>query len=173
MTFVVGRRIGIAFDVVVGLLLDNPGDAVYGAIAVGALLAAESARRETYVRTVTAVVITLLLYWLAHSYADLAGQRLRAGDRLSARRFISTMVHEFPILLGAILPLITILLCWSGGVSLSGAVTAAVWTSASIVLLIELVAAIRAQLRGLPLLVQALTGAGLGSLIIVLRGLLH
>ena len=41
----------------------NPGRLVYGTIAVGALLAAESARQETYVETVFAVAITLLLYW--------------------------------------------------------------------------------------------------------------
>src|ERR1035441_8833725 len=46
----------------------NPGRLVYGTIAVGALLAAESARQETYVETVFAVAITLLLYWLAHSF---------------------------------------------------------------------------------------------------------
>lgn len=52
---------------IIALILENPGDAIYGAIAVGVLLAAETPRRETYARTVAAVTITLLLYWLAHS----------------------------------------------------------------------------------------------------------
>jgi hypothetical protein len=46
----------------------EPRDAIYGAIAVGALLAAETPRRETYAMTVAAAIITLLLHWLAHSY---------------------------------------------------------------------------------------------------------
>jgi uncharacterized membrane protein YadS len=50
---------------ILALILENPGDAVCGAIAVGALLAAETPRQETYAKTIAAVIITLLLYWLA------------------------------------------------------------------------------------------------------------
>jgi hypothetical protein len=98
---------------IIALILENPGDAIYGAIAVGALLAAETPRRETYAKTVAAVVITLLLYWLAHSYAELAGERLRSGARLNARGLLATL-----------------LICWIAGTGLSAAVLAAVWTSA-------------------------------------------
>jgi hypothetical protein len=52
---------------IIALILENPGDAVHGAIAVGALLAAETPRRETYAKTAAAVVITLVLCWLAQS----------------------------------------------------------------------------------------------------------
>ena len=64
---------------IIALILENPGDTIYGAIAVGALLAAETPRRETYAKTVAAVIITLVLCCLAPSYADLAGERLRSG----------------------------------------------------------------------------------------------
>ncbi len=158
---------------ITALVLDNPGDAVYGAIAVGALLAAESPRRETYAKTVAAVVITLLLYWLAHSYADLAGERLRSGARLTTGRLLGTMLHELPILIGAAIPMATLLICWIAGAGLSGAVFAAVWTSAGIVLVIELAAGLRGRLRGRQLLAQAVVGALLGPLIILLRGVLH
>jgi hypothetical protein len=155
------------------LILDNPGDAVYGAIAVGALLAAETPRQETYAKTIAAVVITLLLYWLAHSYADLAGERLQSGGRLTARGLLATMLRELPILIGAAIPLVTLLLCWIAGTGLSAAVFAAVWTSAGIILAIELAAGLRGHLRGRQLFSQALVGAFLGSLIILLRGVLH
>lgn len=126
---------------IIALILENPGDAIYGAIAVGALLAAETPRRETYAKTVAAVVITLLLYWLAHSYADLTGERLRSGARLTARGLLATMLRELPILLA------TLLICWIAGTGLSAAVLAAVWTSAGIVLAIELAAGLRGRLR--------------------------
>lgn len=158
---------------IVALILNNPGDAVYGAIAVGALLAAETPRRETYPKTIAAAVITLVLYWLAHSYADLAGERLRSGARLTVRGLLTTMLHEVPILLGAAIPLVTLLICWIAGTGLSTAVAAAVWTSGGIVLAIELAAGVRGRLRGWQLLSQALVGAFLGSLIILLRGVLH
>ena len=110
------------------LILENPGDAVYGAIAVGALLAAETPRQETYAKTIAAVIITLLLYWLAHSYADLAGERLRSGGRLTARGLLATMLRELPILIGAATPLVALLLCWIAGTGLSAAVFAAAVT---------------------------------------------
>ena len=76
-----------------GLVLNNPGSAIYGTIAVGALLAAESVRRETYGKNIEAVVITLLIYWLAHAYADLAAERLRSGARLTIGRQQRELVH--------------------------------------------------------------------------------
>jgi hypothetical protein len=158
---------------ILALILENPGDAVYGAIAVGALLAAETPRQETYAKTIAAVIITLVLYWLAHSYADLAGERLRSGGRLTAQALLATMLRELPILIGAAIPLVTLLLCWIVGTGLSAAVLAAVWTSAGIILGIELAAGLRGRLRGRQLLSQALVGALLGSLIILLRGVLH
>jgi len=157
----------------VALILRNPRDLVYGVIAVGAMLAAESAGRETYPKTVAAVVVTLVLYWLAHSYAEVAGERLREGGRLTARRLFVTMLNETPILLGAVLPLIAVLICWWADVNLSDAEAAAVWTAAGLVLALELTAGLRARLSGLELLLQALTGAMLGLLIILLRALLH
>ena len=54
---------------------------------MAALLAAESARQETYPRTVGAVAITLILYWLAHSYSEFTGERLERGEPFSYSGF--------------------------------------------------------------------------------------
>ncbi len=156
-----------------GLILKHPGEAVYGTIAVGALLAAESARQETYPATVAAVVVTLLLYWLAHSYADLVERQVEEEAKLTVSGALATLIEDVPILMGAGIPLVTLLIFWAGGASLSHAVTAAVWTSAAIVVAIEIVAAVHARLNGLQLLVQALIGALVGLLIIALKVLLH
>ena len=150
---------------VVGLILNNPGSAIYGTIAVGALLAAESVRRETYARNIEAVVITLLLYWLAHSYADLAAERLRSGAELTVGRLVRTMLDELPLLAGATIPLATLLICWAAGTRLSVAVIAALWTSAAIVVLIELTAGVRGRLAARQFIALALIGALRGSLV--------
>ncbi len=157
---------------IIALVLENPGDAIYGAIAVRSARDRDP-RRETYAKSVAAVVITLLLYWRTHSYADLAGERLRSGARLTARGLPATMLRELPILIGAAIPLATLLICWIAGTGLSAAVLAAVWTSAGIVLAIELAAGLRGRLRGRQLLSQAFVGALLGWLTILLRGVLH
>jgi hypothetical protein len=155
------------------LIMRNPGEAVYGVIAVGALLAAESPRRETYVRTVAAVLVTLLLYWLAHAYADLVDFHVTTRERLTTRRVLHTAREDVPILIGAIIPLVAVLIWWAGGASLSAAVAAAVWTSAAMIVVIEFTAGVRAGDRGRSLLAQTCGGALLGSLVVLLHVVLH
>jgi hypothetical protein len=154
-------------------VFDNPGGAVYGAIAVSALLAAESPRRETYPKTVAAVVITLILYWLAHSYAEFAGERLRGEGQLSLRGLAGTMLHEISLLAGAAIPLVPILVWWVADGSLSAAVSAAVWTSAAMIVALEVVAAVRAELAARDFIRQVALGALLGLLVVALKVLLH
>ena len=151
----------------------NPAAAVYGTITVGALLAAESAQRETYPRTLGAVVIALLLYWLAHSYASFAARRLLLGERLNVRGLAWTMAHELPILIGAAIPLVTLLISWAAGAKLTSGVDAAIWTSAAMILVVELAAALRARLFGREFVAQAMVGALLGTLVIALKLVLH
>jgi hypothetical protein len=158
---------------IAGLILNNAGAAIYGTIAVGALLAAESVRKETYARNIEAVVITLLIYWLAHAYADLAAERLRSGAQLTLGRLARTMLDELPLLAGATIPLATLLICWAAGTRLSAAVIAALWTSAAIVVLIELTAGVRGRLAARQFIAQALIGALLGALVIFLKVVLH
>ena len=55
-----------------GAMLSDLSAAIYGLMTVGALLAAESADSETYAETVGAVAVTMIVYWLAHSYAEFA-----------------------------------------------------------------------------------------------------
>lgn len=146
---------------------------VYGTIVVAALLAAESARRETYAKTVIAVVIAILLYWVAHSYAESAAHRIDSRTRLNTEQLVRSMLHEAPILTGAAFPLLALLLSWAAGATLTEAVSAALWTAAGIIVVFELVAGVRAELTGSELLVQTLVGAALGCVVIGLKLILH
>jgi len=151
----------------------NPFGLVYGTITVGALLAAESAQRETYGETVGAVAIALLIYWLAHSYAQFTSQRLARSEPLRLGKFAGTMAHEVSILVGAAVPLLALLVWWVAGARLTSAVNAAIWASAAMILLIEVVSGVRARLSAQELIVQAALGAMLGVLVIALKLLLH
>jgi hypothetical protein len=151
----------------------EPAGAVYGTISVGVLLAAESSLKETYLATVASVVITLLMYVLAHGYAGYTGERLEAGEPLSLADFGRAVGRESWLLVGAGVPLLAVLVAWALGASLSAAVTAAVWTSAGMVVVIELVAGVRAGESGRDLAAQTALGALLGALVIALRLVLH
>ena len=142
-------------------------------MTVGALLAAESAQSETYPDTVGAVIIAMLVYWLAHSYAEFTSHRLKAREAARLAGFGKIMVQQIAILFGAAVPLVALLIDWLAGAPLSTAVTIALVTSAVMVMLIEVMAGLRAKQSGRELLLQAVFGALLGVLIIALRLILH
>lgn len=151
----------------------NPAGLVYGTIAVGALLAAESAQHETYTRTVIAVAIALALYWLSYSYAEFTGRRIAEHEPVTLGGMVEAARSELSVLLGAAMPFIVLLVCWAFGVSLYTAVTVAIWTSAAMVVTIEVLIGVRAELTGRQLVLQSAFGAFLGLLIIALRIVLH
>lgn len=154
-------------------MLANPGPLVYGTITIGALLAAESAQRETYASTLGAVVVALMLYWLAHSYAEFTQRRAKHDMPLNLRGLLDTITHELSILVGALFPLLALVICWLVGAKLESAVTIATWTSAAMVVIIELVVGVRERLAPRHFAAQTGLGMVLGLLVIALRTLLH
>ncbi len=151
----------------------NPAGLIYGTISVAALLTAESTRRETYPRTVGAVAITLLLYWLAHSYSEFTGERVKEQAAFTYGGMLATARRELTVVIGAAGPLVVLIFFWVSGASLGAAVSAAIWTSAAIVIVLELVIGVRAELTGRELVRQTVVGAILGLLVLALRVLLH
>ena len=151
----------------------NLAGAIYGEIGVGALLAGETALRETYAATIGAVALTIVLYWLAHAYAAFAAKRLREEEHLRLKGLAAELVHEVPILGGAAVPLLALAIADAAGASLSTAVNAAIWTTAAMIAAIETVAAIRAEAKGLELAAEVALGIGLGLLVIAIKVVLH
>ena len=151
----------------------NVARVVYGTVAVGALLAAESPEQETYAETLVSVLIALLIYWMAHSYAELTARRIEEGERLTTTALVNSMLHEVWILVGAAIPVIPLLIWWVTGGSLANADTAAIWTAAGMVVVYEVIAGLRAELTAKEMVVQLALGATLGVLIISLKLVLH
>jgi hypothetical protein len=151
----------------------NPGGLVYGTILVATLLSAESARRETYPKTVGAVAVALLLYWLTVSYADFTGQRMKRGEHFELATFARAAARELTMIYGAALPLLVLLVLWATGASLTTAVSAVIWFAAALIVATEIVIGVRADLTGRDLVLQSAFGAVLGLLVIAVRVLLH
>jgi hypothetical protein len=152
---------------------DNAGGLVYGTILVATLLSAESARRETYIKTVAAVLVTLLAYWVTISYSEFAGERLERGEHFAYGAFARTALHEVTLLYGAAVPLAVLLVFWVAGATLATGVSAAIWFAAAAVVGTEVLIGIRAELTGRELVRQSAVGALLGLLVITVRVLLH
>jgi len=149
---------------------ENPGGAVYGAIVVGALLAAEAGAHETYGGTILASILATLLSWLAHSYAVVLGHRLEGEERLGV---IGPMISERALLRGALLPLAVLLIGWAAGVSETTAVTAAIWSVIVSLVAFELIAGFRSHATRKEFVIDVSFGLTMGVGILALKILLH
>jgi hypothetical protein len=151
----------------------NPARLVYGVLAIGAVLAAESGSHEDYLDTIGSAVIAICLYWLAHAYADVLGHRLQTHERLSITVLGRALRDEATILLGAALPLLALLLTWAFGVNLATGVEVALWTSVGSLIAFELLAGIRARSTPRELVLEVGVGATMGLAIVALKVVLH
>ena len=151
----------------------NPAGAIYGMIAIGAVLAAESGLRDTYLETLASALIALALYWLAHAYADVLGQRLEKRAQLTAAGLTRNLLHDWAIMRGGTVPLLVLLACWAAGVSQETAITVDLWVTAGNLLAYELLAGLRARSRPAELLLEGCVGAAMGLGILALRVILH
>jgi hypothetical protein len=151
----------------------NPARLVYGTILVATLLSAESVKQETYPKTIGAVAIALLLYWVANSYAEFTGDRIEQGEHFTYAGLFRNAIGELALLYGAAVPLLVLLIGWATRAPLSSAVSAAIWTAAAMIVVTEIVIGVRAQLTGRELIRQSAFGVLLGLLVIAVRVLLH
>jgi hypothetical protein len=142
-------------------------------IVIGALLAAESGRHETYVDTVASAVIAAALYWLAHAYASVLGRRLGFQERLTARALWRALAHDLALIRGAAIPLVVLLIAWVSGAAQATAVDAALWSAVASLVVFELIAGIRSRATPGELALEIGVGIAMGLAILALKIVLH
>ncbi len=152
---------------------ENPAGLVYGTILVATLLSAEYSRRETYLTTVGAVIIALIMYWLALAYSEFTGRRLTDAERFTLGAFWKAAKHENSVLMGAGVPIVVIIVLGIFGVDLASALEIGVYTAAGIIIVFEVLIGLWSEGTGRQLIVHTFVGALLGLMIITLRVLLH
>ncbi len=140
---------------------------------IGALLAAESDRHESYLDALLSAAIAALLYWLAHGYAGVLGERLRTRRRLTAGALVSALAHDVPLIRGAAVPLIALVLAAISGAGEPAAVTAGVWTAIGCLTLFEVVAGVRSGATRGELALECTIGLTMGLAILALKIVLH
>jgi hypothetical protein len=152
---------------------ENPSAAVYGAIVIGALLAAESGQHETYLDTIGSAAVATALYWLAHAYASVLGHRLDSHEPLTAGVLARALTHDWALVRGAAVPLLALLLAWIAGASQQTAVTVALWSAAACLIAFELIAGLRSHATRGELVLQIGVGVTMGVAILGLKVILH
>ncbi len=156
----------------------NPAGVVYGVIMIGALLAAESGLHDGYPDTVASAVITLGIYWLARAYSGVLGRRLSNQEHLTAGAFARALAHDWAIVRGATIPLLTLLVAWVAGATQTTGVTAAVWAAIASLIAFELLAGLRSRAGrssiGLSeIALEGGIGIAIGLALLALKSLAH
>jgi hypothetical protein len=151
----------------------NPGGAIYGVIVIGALLAAESARHESYLDTIASALLAAALYWLAHAYSGVLGRRLTHHERLSVPALTRALSHDWALVRGAAVPLLALVIAWLLGATEHDDVTIALWSAIGTLVGLELLAGVRSRATPGELVVDAAVGLAMGTAILVLKIILH
>jgi hypothetical protein len=151
----------------------NPAASVYGTVTAGALLAAESGLRDTYPETVGSLAIAIVLYWFAHSYAEVLGLRLSRHKTITWTELWNAFSQDWGIVRGAAAPLLAVLVAWAVGAGQSTAVTAGTWAAVTSLIVFELAAGLRSKAKAPEMMLQVTAGVTLGLGILALRALLH
>ncbi len=152
---------------------ENPAGTILGLILIGALLAAESGRRETYRAVLLSSAIAAVLYWVAHSYAGVLGARLTERRRLTVGALMRALAHDVTMIRGAAVPLIGLVVAAIAGASRETAVTVGVWSAIVSLFVFELLAGLRSGASRGELVLETCVGAAMGLGILALKVTLH
>ncbi len=152
---------------------ENPAGLVYGTILIATLLAAEYSRRETYVTTVGAVIVALVMYWLALAYSEFTGRRLQNAERFTLKAFWKAAKHENSVLMGASVPIVVIIVLGIFGADLASALEVGVYIAAGMIVVFEVLIGLWSDGTRAELVWHTIIGILLGLMIIALRVLLH
>lgn len=153
---------------------DNPTGVIYGTMTAGALLVAESTRRETILEVGLATAVALALYWLVHAYAAALGERVEhSGRGWTARRLGAVAVHELAVLKGAALPLVVLIGAGVGGAGVGDATTVAVVAAVILLVVLETVAGLHSGVSRVALVAQIIISSLIGVGVLALKIAIH
>lgn len=135
-------------------------------MAGGTILAASEGSHSLTDVEIT-VVVTLVLYWIAHAYAEVVGN---AGSvTLSWNLVTRELAAESPILFACIVPLVVLVVVDDLGASFELAVTAGLCVTVGLLFVWGVTAALRAGLSAVWALTSGLVLTALGVAIVVLK----
>jgi hypothetical protein len=88
--------------------------AVYGSILAAALIEALRAEHVSAESIALSLLSTMVVFWLAHVWSGLVGDRIRHGPRPQLHRVIAVARAEWPLVEASFVPLLALLLGWAG-----------------------------------------------------------
>lgn len=141
---------------------------VYGAIVAASIFAAAGGHVRT-IGLAVAVIVTLLVYWVAEEYAELLGTRAAQGEPVSRQDVRTDLADTWPMVSASFGPVVVLLVARLFGATDS--VAADLGLGAAIVLLVGHAwsAGRAAHLTGRQLIMTTCTATLLGIAMVVLK----
>ena len=90
------------------------GPAVYGSILVASLVGAMFEQDASAQAMTLSLVSSIVIFWIAHAWSEVVGERLAHGHRFDRARIWSIAVEEWPLVESGVLPATVIALAWMG-----------------------------------------------------------
>ena len=88
--------------------------AVYGSIVAAALIEAFRAEHVKAEQIALAVLTTMTVFWLAHVWSGIVGDRIHHGAKLQVSRLIRIGRAEWPLVEASFVPVVVLMLGWAG-----------------------------------------------------------
>ena len=141
---------------------------IYGAIITAAILDTAGSNMSTDA-LVIAVVITLVVYWLAEEYADLLGEQVEGGRLPTWARVQEALAETWPMVSASFVPLLALVIVRLAGASELTAANAGLVVALVLLVIHGWSAARASHLRGRQLLLTTSIAVGLGLAMIALK----
>jgi hypothetical protein len=153
----------------------NPARAIYGTILVMAVITALS--HDDSVKSaelIAGVLATTSVFWIAHVYAEVLGQRMEGeGGRPTFANIAVAARGEWPLVEASLLPVLCLLLGVVGVVKTDTAVAIAIGAGVVELFGYGIAAGRRLQLSRGGIIVVGVVNGCLGLLIVLLKVLVH
>jgi hypothetical protein len=143
---------------------------IYGAIITAAVLAAGGDELHT-AGLIVAVLLTLVVYWLAEEYAELLGEQVRGGMVPTWDYIREELATTWPMVTASFAPLLALVLARLAGASIPAADNVGLVIAVMLLVLHGWSAGRAAQLRGWQLAFTTSVAVGLGLLMVALKEL--
>ncbi|HUL28316.1 MAG TPA: hypothetical protein VLW44_21345 [Streptosporangiaceae bacterium] len=147
---------------------------IYGAIITAAILDTAGGSMATG-SLVLAVVVTLVVYWLAEEYAELLGEQVEGGRLPTWARIGEALAETWPMVSASFAPLAALVIVRLAGGSALTAANAGLVVALVLLVIHGWSAGRASQLRGRQLLLTTSIAVALGLVMIALKDvvLLH
>jgi hypothetical protein len=155
----------------------SPREAIYGTVVTAAVLATEGAADGSLTEIIASIVVTLLVYWLAHVYADLLAvhgtNRSNSAQRLRFRDVRRILANQGAVVMGGLVILVVLVVAWLSDHDVMKAVNFALWFAIAELAAWGTLAAKRAGLSVVGLTIYGLVSAMFGIAMVLLKSGLH